>query len=89
MAAKPVKLKTKDKTTTLYPKTLITAVQDERGNTVDQITLLKDNTTEFTPTGDYQPATKKYVDENGGVKVILSSSQPVNPASGDFWYQEE
>ena len=25
--------------------------------------LAKDNTTEFTPTGDYQPATKKYVDD--------------------------
>ena len=26
--------------------------------------LFKNNTTEFTPTGDYQPATKKYVDDN-------------------------
>ena len=26
--------------------------------------LAKDNTTEFTPTGDYQPATKKYVDDH-------------------------
>ena len=25
-----------------------------------------DNTTAFTPTGDYQPATKKYVDDNAG-----------------------
>lgn len=89
MSVKAVKLKTKDNATTLYPKTLISAVQDESGNTVDQITLLKDNTTEFTPTGDYQPATKKYVDDNGGVKVVLSSSQPANPTSGDFWYQEE
>lgn len=27
--------------------------------------LAKDNTEEFTPTGDYNPATKKYVDDNG------------------------
>lgn len=28
--------------------------------------LAKNNTTAFTPTGDYQPATKKYVDDNAG-----------------------
>ena len=34
-------------------------------NKVDKSSvLLKDNTTEFTPTADYQPATKKYVDDN-------------------------
>lgn len=33
--------------------------------------LLKDNITEFTPTLDYQPATKKYVDDNAG-KVDLT-----------------
>lgn len=27
-------------------------------------TLPKNNTTEFTPTGDYQPSTKKYVDDS-------------------------
>lgn len=31
---------------------------------------MKDNTTEFTPTGDYQPATKKYVDENSGSGAV-------------------
>ena len=30
---------------------------------VDEKTLLKTNTTAFTPTGDYNPATKKYVDD--------------------------
>lgn len=29
--------------------------------------LKKDNVAAFTPTGDYQPATKKYVDDNAGV----------------------
>lgn len=36
------------------------------------IVLLKNNTTEFTPTNDYEPATKKYVDDN------------INTAGGDF-----
>ena len=34
----------------------------EKANTTDVLT--KTNTTEFTPTGDYHPATKKYVDDN-------------------------
>lgn len=31
--------------------------------------LTKDNTTEFTPTADYHPATKKYVDDSAATKV--------------------
>ena len=31
--------------------------------------LATDNTTEFTPTADYQPATKKYVDDNAGGEI--------------------
>lgn len=84
------KVTLKDQTTggVIYPKTLISAVQNEAGQTVDQITLLKDNTTEFSPTGDYQPATKKYVDENSGVQVVVSTTQPISQATGDFWYEE-
>lgn len=84
------KVTLKDQTTggVIYPKTLISAVQNEAGQTVDQITLLKDNTTEFSPTGDYQPATKKYVDENTGVQVVVSTIQPTSQATGDFWYEE-
>lgn len=84
------KVTLKDQTTggVIYPKTLISAVQNEAGQTVDQITLLKDNTTEFSPTGDYQPATKKYVDENTGVQVVVSTTQPTSQATGDFWYEE-
>lgn len=84
------KVTLKDQTTggVIYPKTLISAVQNEAGQTVDQITLLKDNTTEFSPTGDYQPATKKYVDENTGVQVVVSTTQPISQAAGDFWYEE-
>ncbi len=36
----------------------------EKANTTDVLT--KTNTTEFTPTGDYNPATKKYVDDKVG-----------------------
>ena len=84
------KVTLKDQTTggVIYPKTLISAVQNEAGQTVDQITLLKDNTTEFSPTSDYQPATKKYVDENTGVQVVVSTTQPISQAAGDFWYEE-
>lgn len=84
------KVTLKDQTTggVIYPKTLISAVQNEAGQTVDQITLFKDNTTEFSPTGDYQPATKKYVDDNSGVLVVVSTTQPTSQAAGDFWYEE-
>lgn len=37
--------------------------------------LAKDNTTAFTPDGDYEPATKKYVDDNlgsGGLNIGLA-----------------
>lgn len=43
--------------------------------------LAKNNTTEFTPNGDYQPATKKYVDDVHKVKLInvsTDSSYDVN-----------
>lgn len=33
---------------------------------VREVCLTKDNTEEYEPTGDYHPATKKYVDENAG-----------------------
>lgn len=41
---------------------VVTHKLSEKANTSD--VLLKTNTTEFTPTTDYQPATKKYVDDN-------------------------
>ena len=50
------------------------------------------NTTAFTPTGDYNPATTKYVDDaltssSAGVSVIVQSSKPTGQKIGDFWYQ--
>lgn len=70
------KVTLKDNTTNeiICPRILIDAVYDSTGNTVDQITLLKDNTTAFTSATEYQPATKKYVDDNAGVGIIVSAT---------------
>lgn len=40
--------------------------------------LYKNNATEYTPTGDYQPATKKYVDNISYGKVINGSPEILN-----------
>lgn len=40
--------------------------------------LYKNNATEYTPTGDYQPATKKYVDNMNYGKVINGSLEILN-----------
>lgn len=83
----------KDSTTDeiIYPQTLVDSVQDEAGNILPNLVLMKDNATVFTPTADYQPATKKYVDDaaggGGGVQIVLSSSQPSGLKAGDYWYQ--
>lgn len=53
---------------------------------------MKFGSTTTTPTGDYNPTTKKYVDEalassSAGVSIIVRSSQPTGQKIGDFWYQ--
>ena len=81
----------KDSTTDeiIYPQTLVDSVQNEAGDILPNLVLMKDNATAFTPTADYQPATKKYVDDSagGGVQIVLSSSQPSGLKAGDYWYQ--
>ena len=37
--------------------------------------LAKNNTTEFTPTNDYEPATKKYVDDHSPLSKIVTESE--------------
>ena len=88
------KVTLKDATTgvAVYPQTLVDSVQDESGNLLKTLVLMLNNTTAFTPTGDYNPATKKYVDEalassSAGVSIIVQSSQPTGQKIGDFWYQ--
>ena len=88
--AKKVTLKDSTTDEIIYPQTLVDSVQDEAGNILPNLVLMKDNTTVFTPTADYQPATKKYVDDaagGGGVQIVLSSSQPSDLKAGDYWYQ--
>ena len=88
------KVTLKDATTgvAVYPQTLVDSVQDESGNLLKTLVLMLNNTTAFTPTGDYNPATKKYVDDaltssSAGVSIIVQSSQPTGQKIGDFWYQ--
>ena len=88
------KVTLKDATTgvAVYPQTLVDSVQDESGNLLKTLVLMLNNTMAFTPTGDYNPATKKYVDDaitsfSAGVSIIVQSSQPTGQKIGDFWYQ--
>ena len=88
--AKKVTLKDSTTDEIIYPQTLVDSVQDEAGNILPNLVLMTDNATAFTPTADYQPATKKYVDDDaggGGVQIVLSSSQPSGLKAGDYWYQ--
>ena len=85
------KLTLTDATTggTIYPQTLVDSVQNEQGALLKTLLLMLDNTIAFTPTGDYQPATKKYVDDiagSGGVDIQLSTTQPTGQSAGDYWY---
>ena len=88
--AKKVTLKDSTTEEIIYPQTLVDSVQDEAGNILPNLVLMKDNATVFTPTADYQPATKKYVDDatgGGGVQIVLSPAQPSGLKAGDYWYQ--
>ena len=51
-----------------------------KANTTDVLT--KNNTTQYTPIADYNPATKKYIDD----KVTSSSTAPSSPAEWMLWY---
>lgn len=50
---------------------------------LQQSVLTKTNTTPFTPTEDYHPATKKYVDDlAGGDMVVVNVEDAVGPPNG-------
>ena len=55
--------------------------------------LIKENTDEFTPDADYEPATKKYVDDNvvsGGIPVgAFTQDGGILVGTGTSTYQEE
>ena len=76
----------------IYPQTLIDSVQDSEGKFLKDLVLLLNNTKEFTPTADYQPATKKYVDDKvsaggSGSDIVVSRTQPPEQKAGDFWFK--
>lgn len=49
--------------------------------------LTKYNTTEFTPTDDYHPATKKYVDDSiNAIKIPTMIIEDNNELDEHFWY---
>lgn len=50
---------------------------------VDNVLAL-DNTTEFTPTADYHPATKKYADDHGGMWQVVDVQDVTDVSSVDF-----
>ena len=64
--ADKVTLKDASTGTIIYPQTLVDQVQNASGTLLSNLVLMKDNTTAFTPTANYHPATKKYVDEHAG-----------------------
>lgn len=47
----------------IYPQTLVDSVQDESGAMLKTLVLMRNNQDAFIPTENYQPATKKYVDD--------------------------
>ena len=81
------KVTLKDSTTDeiIYPQTLVDSVQDESGATLKTLVLMKNNTDAFTPTGNYQPTTKKYVDDVIATtkSTIVSAALSANNWSGD------
>ena len=90
--AEKVTLKNATTGVVVYPQTLVDSVQDEAGNLLKSLVLMLNNTAVFTPTGDYNPATKKYVDDTlasfaGGINIVVQSTQPTGQNTGDFWYQ--
>ena len=51
--------------------------------------LAKNNTTAFTPTWNYNPATKKYVDDNKGKNdIIVGDTTPSDETVLWYWYSD-
>lgn len=73
----------------LAPQTLTTWVVKQDGQLLDNLILPKDGSSApYTPTDDYNPATKAYVDNKQKVQIITSKRRPTGMKVGDFWYQE-
>lgn len=60
---------------------------DALGATVDLSNYIaKNNTTAFTPSGDYNPSTKKYVDDTVASAKSSWATAPSNPTEWQLWY---
>lgn len=73
-------------TGTLSDQTDLNTALNAKANTADVLT--KSNTTTFTPTWDYQPATKKYVDDHAGSEqnlFIITEDIVTVSTSEDMW----
>lgn len=71
----------------LYPKTKMAQVVNANDQTLEALILTKNNTAAYTPTSNYNPATKSYVDKKPKTRIITSSQKPINLTVGDMWYQ--
>lgn len=72
----------------LAPQTLMSWVVEQDGQLLENLILPKDGSSDpYTPTSEYNPATKEYVDKRPRVKITTSIKKPVSPNVGDFWYQ--
>ena len=54
----------------IYPVTLLDNVKNASGEVLSSLVLTKTNTTVYTPSADYQPATKKYVDDAPKSRIL-------------------
>ncbi len=75
-------------------KTSLSAVKDWTSDKITNATkdkadkdivLLKDNTTEYIPTADYNPSTKKYVDD----KITEVSGEYISTNGGEYEYKSK
>ena len=72
----------------LYPKTKMAQVVNANDQTLEALILTKNNTVAYTPTSDYNPATKSYVDNKPKINIVTSIQKPKNMRIGDLWDQE-
>lgn len=73
----------------LAPQTLMSLAIKQDGQLLEGLILPKDGSSApYIPTGDYNPATKAYVDNKPKVKIVMSVQAPKNLNVGDMWYQE-
>lgn len=69
-------------------QTLMSWVVEQDGQLLENLILPKDGSSApYSPVGDYNPATKAYVDNSPKAKIVMSVQKPKGQKVGDFWYQ--